>query len=119
MLSKMVIIEEFGSTWEWDWWVIDGVTTSDAEVCDVSCDISVPANTVLGQGMTYPDTNIGPFTSHGISGCMYYGTTGGATVGTMTCPGVQSVACEKDPQFNTQFDCGGGAYLTANMVCIF
>ncbi|RHZ49309.1 hypothetical protein CDV55_101421 [Aspergillus turcosus] len=119
MLSEMVIIEEFGSTWEWDWWVIDGVTTSDTDVCNVSADITVPADTASGQGMTYPGTNIGPFTSHGISGCMYYGTTDGATVGTMTCPGVQSVTCERDPQFNTSFNCGEGAYMTANVVCIF
>ncbi|KAL1966730.1 hypothetical protein VTN77DRAFT_3927 [Rasamsonia byssochlamydoides] len=119
MLFEMESDDGDLTEWTWEWWVLDGVTTSTTEVCNVSPDIEVSADTTPGSDLAFPDTNIGPFTSHGISGCQYYGTTDGATVGTMTCPGVESITCEEDPQFNQMFSCGGGVYLTADVLCVF
>jgi hypothetical protein len=121
VLEEYESTSEFGANFYWNWWVLDGVTTSSTDICNTSADIEVSnADTVSGQSMSFPDVDIGPFTSHGISGCMYYGAaTKGATVGTMTCPGVDSIFCERDPQFNTQFVCGPGVFITANVLCIF
>lgn len=119
MLSELVNTLDPVNEYQWNWVVIDGVTTSTTDVCTAPEDINVPADTVAGSNMGYPDRDIGPFTSHGISGCMYYGTTNGETVGTMTCPGVGVVYCEKDPQYNTLFTCGGGSDLIADVKCIF
>jgi hypothetical protein len=63
----------------------------------------------------FPDVNLGPFTSNGFSNCQY---TAGKdnTVGTMTCSGVDSITCEKDPQYNTDYSCDGPT-LTAVVRC--
>lgn len=121
MLSELISCEGSISNTDWSWEVIEGDTTSTTYACSAHSDADVAADTVSGPLMTYPDRNIGPFTSHGIAGCMYYGNTNGKTVGTMTCPGVGSINCEKDPQWNSMFTFGPfpGSYLYANVKCNF
>ncbi|KAJ5461211.1 uncharacterized protein N7458_002763 [Penicillium daleae] len=114
----MVFQEDVNGEGIFQWWVVDEYTNSVTDVCDASADIEVDSDSAPGVDFIYPDTTIGPFTSHGIEGCVYVGTTDGATVGMMTCPGVDSIVCEKDPQYNTDFECSG-TVLTSCVRCIF
>ncbi|KAL4864035.1 hypothetical protein BDV12DRAFT_201537 [Aspergillus spectabilis] len=117
-ITFMVFQEDVNSVGLFEWWVIDEYTNSVTDVCDAHPDIEVSSDSAPGLDFTYTDKTIGPFTSHGIEGCVYEGTEDGKTVGTMTCPGVDSVICEKDPQYNEDFDCLG-TVLTACVRCIF
>ncbi|KAJ5658520.1 uncharacterized protein N7484_002169 [Penicillium longicatenatum] len=112
----LLFTEYAGDTWIFQWWVIDENTESVTDVCDTSADIEASADTV-GPNPDYPDSDIGPFESHGISGCQY--TAGKKnTIGTMACPGVDSITCEKDPQYNEDFECDGPV-MVAVMRCLW
>lgn len=55
-----------------------------------------------------PNKTIGPFTSHGIDGCLYTPGPDDHTPGTMTCPGVPSITCGLSPGYGDTYFCGVG-----------
>jgi hypothetical protein len=57
-----------GISWIFEWQIIDNIGGETYYPCDTSPDIKVTADTVA-PNPDYPDSNIGPFESHGISGC--------------------------------------------------
>lgn len=87
------------------WEVIDSTVGGDVDPCEASPDWSSDADTVAPDP-DFPDSDLGTFTSHSVDGCEYkYGKDN--TVGTMTCPGVDSIACQKSEQYNDSWECGG------------
>lgn len=91
------------SSWTFNWQILDNIGGQTYNPCTTSYDIEVFADTV-GPNPDFPDKDIGPFESHGISACMY--TAGkGNTIGTMTCPGVDTITCETDSSSNDSFEC--------------
>ncbi|KAL4733816.1 hypothetical protein BDV11DRAFT_175333 [Aspergillus similis] len=104
-----------GASWIFEWQIIDNIGGETYYPCDISPDIEVTADTVAPDP-DYPDTDIGPFESHGISGCQY---TAGKdnTIGTMTCPGVDTITCGTDSYANDDFECDGGALMILVFTC--
>lgn len=104
-----------GASWVFEWQIIDNIGGETYYPCDTSPDIEVAADTVAPDP-DFPDSDIGPFESHGISGCQY---TAGKdnTIGTMTCPGVDTITCGTGSYANDDFACVGGAVMILVFSC--
>ncbi|GIJ99593.1 hypothetical protein Aspvir_001727 [Aspergillus viridinutans] len=100
------LMEEYtGISWIFERMVIDSIGGVEYDPCEVSPDAEVTADTVA-PNPDFPDSDIGPFEAHGVPGCQY---TAGKdnTVGTLTCPGVDGIACAKDSDYGELFECDG------------
>lgn len=95
---------------------MDAIIGEDFYPCDTSSDISTSADTVA-PNPAFPDKDIGPFESHGIEGCQYTSGDDDEDVGSMTCPGVDKIVCEKDESYGLAFSCDGGGLLVIVMHC--
>jgi hypothetical protein len=82
---------------------------------DTSPDITTTADTVA-PNPAFPDSDIGPFESHGIEGCQYTAGDDDDDVGGMTCPGVDNIACEK-AYYGSSYSCDGGGLIVLVMHC--
>ncbi|KAL5040862.1 hypothetical protein BDW71DRAFT_201835 [Aspergillus fruticulosus] len=105
-----------GYTWIFEWQLVDSTIGDTFYPCDTSPDISASADTVA-PNPAFPDKDIGPFESHGIEGCQYTAGDDDDDVGSMTCPGVEKIVCEKDDSYGLSFSCDGGAVVVIVMHC--
>ncbi|KAL4791117.1 hypothetical protein BDV19DRAFT_393482 [Aspergillus venezuelensis] len=105
-----------GYTWIFEWMLMDAIIGEDFYPCDTSSDISTSADTVA-PNPAFPDKDIGLFESHGIEGCQYTSGNNNNDVGSMTCPGVNKIICEKDESYGLAFLCDGGGLLVIVMHC--
>jgi hypothetical protein len=94
------------------WVVFAAVGSSPIDVCDTVALADVDGGNVQGgSDQGYPDATIS-FSALGIDGCEYKGSSDAP--GTMTCPGVDNIVCERDSLFGQDLSCGsdGGGDTT-------
>jgi hypothetical protein len=105
-----------GSTWIFEWMLIDTIIGEEFYPCDTSPDISTSADTVA-PNPAFPDKDNGPFESHEIEVCQYTAGDDDDDVGSMTCPGVDKIVCEKSVYYGSSYSCDGGALIVLVMHC--
>ncbi|KAJ5097120.1 hypothetical protein N7456_007841 [Penicillium angulare] len=99
------------------WVLVDTVLGDDANPCNINTDYMAEADTVAPDP-DFPDTDFDDFTAHGVDGCEYkYGKDN--TVGTMTCPGVDNISCQKSEDYNTDYDCDTGPDMVQVIDCFW
>lgn len=87
----------FGST------VTQTQTTSILNVCEAKTLAAKSATVTGGKSMGYPPVTM-TFDAFGIDKCVYRGASTTA-VGSLACPGVSDITCERDPGFGNSLSC--------------
>jgi hypothetical protein len=103
----------------YSYWVFDAAAGVNIDVCNTNA-VYEQNNADFGPGNDpYFPTSLGSFTSHGIAGCTYSGTH--TSVGTMTCPGVNSISCSQAGDYGKQLNCNGviglGEFMYDLIIC--
>jgi hypothetical protein len=107
------------TTITYSYWVFDAKAGILIDVCDTTAVYEQNnSNPGLGNDPPFP-TNLSSFTSHEISGCTYSGTE--TAVGTMSCPGVDSISCSQAGDYGKQIYCNGivglGEFMYDLVIC--
>ncbi|KAH8666888.1 hypothetical protein BX600DRAFT_511777 [Xylariales sp. PMI_506] len=115
MLSELEINDgDYMYSYVREWQVFEALGDETIDECNTN-PLTEPSASTSGAARGYPGIDLS-FTAFDIEGCAY-NSAGTDTIGTMTCPGVDSITCIKDPDWSDLISCGVGGDIWRDLVC--